>query len=164
MAIWICDQCGQPFKRKKSRLKAVKTCSRKCVVDWKKANNITDGQFKPGQRPASWVAVGAIKIRKRHNRNESPRAWVKIAEPNVWELRAKVVWEQAHGAIPEGFLVHHKDRNALNDRLDNLELLTRAAHLAEHRHEQDEQKRSESMKAAWVKRRERMMRQDQFSL
>jgi hypothetical protein len=46
-----------------------------------------------------------------------------------------VVWESVHGAIPKGMIVHHADRNTLNDDSGNLELLSRAAHLLEHRSE-----------------------------
>lgn len=61
------------------------------------------------------------------------RAWVKVAEPNVWKLRAQLVWEQKNGPIPRGFGVHHRDENTLNDEIDNLELLNKAEHLAIHR-------------------------------
>lgn len=42
-------------------------------------------------------------------------------------LHARAVWEQAHGPVPEGYCVHHKDgrHSALtDDRLSNLMLLT----------------------------------------
>ncbi len=43
-----------------------------------------------------------------------------------------VIWEQAHGPIPEGHDVHHKDRDKLNNCLDNLELLSKLHHKREH--------------------------------
>lgn len=37
----------------------------------------------------------------------------------------RVVWEAFHGKIPAGLTVNHKDCNNQNNRLDNLELLSR---------------------------------------
>jgi hypothetical protein len=38
------------------------------------------------------------------------------------------IWEQAHGEKPDGYEVHHKDRNKGNYDLSNLELLTNSDH------------------------------------
>jgi len=43
-----------------------------------------------------------------------------------------VVWEQAHGQIPKGCVIHHKDGNPLNNDLANLECLTNAEHTRHH--------------------------------
>ncbi len=92
-------------------------------------------EFKPGPRPEERDPVGTVKIRQRRNRVEAPRAFVKIAQPNVWKLRAVAVWEKQHGPLPRGMVVHHKDRDSLNDVPENLVAFTRAEHLAEHRRE-----------------------------
>lgn len=78
--------------------------------------------------------VGAVSVRT-FSRSKDQRAFVKVTDPNVWRLRAHVVWESAHGAIPAGACVHHKDRNKLNDDIENLELMSVAEHLREHRGE-----------------------------
>lgn len=88
-------------------------------------------QFKPGPRPDMRDALGAVKVRKCKGGN--CRAFVKVAQPNRWRLRAVVVWEAANGPIPKGSLVHHKNRDSLDDRLENLQCMTRAEHIAEHR-------------------------------
>jgi hypothetical protein len=75
-------------------------------------------------------------VRERHFRRDgSTRAFVKIAEPNRWELRARLVWSEANGPIPRGMVVHHKNRNTLDDQIGNLELTSRGDHLREHRAE-----------------------------
>ena len=43
----------------------------------------------------------------------------------------RVVWEQAHGPIPEGYLVKFKDGNRMNCSIDNLYLVSRADHARE---------------------------------
>lgn len=96
-------------------------------------------EFKKGNKPASWRPVGTVVIRegsrRGRGRRDGPRAYVKIAEPNIWKARAVIEWERANGPLPPGVLVHHKDRNTLNDTPGNLVVLTRAKHIEEHRKE-----------------------------
>lgn len=42
------------------------------------------------------------------------------------------IWKDAHGPIPDGYEVHHKDHNPLNNALDNLDLLSRQDHWQHH--------------------------------
>lgn len=39
-----------------------------------------------------------------------------------------VIWEGSHGAIPDGWQVHHKDGDKLNNTIENLELVTPLTH------------------------------------
>lgn len=89
-------------------------------------------EFKSGPRPDRRADIGAVSIRLAHGVR---RAFIKVAHPNRWKLRAVMVWEEANGPIPKGHVIHHDDRNALNDDLANLICLTRAQHLDEHRAE-----------------------------
>ncbi len=86
-------------------------------------------EFKKGQRGVTWVPVGTEKIRTQRG---VKRVWVKVGEPHIWRLRAVVVWEREHGPIPNGMIVHHDDRNTLNDNPLNLILLSRQDHFLEH--------------------------------
>jgi hypothetical protein len=78
------------------------------------------------------LPVGSVTIRTRHKRGGERRAWVKVAEPNVWKLRAVLVWEEHHGPVPRGMVVHHEDGDKLNDVISNLKMMSKAEHLAEH--------------------------------
>lgn len=87
-------------------------------------------EFKPGQPARNWLPVGSETVRTFKG---VKRAFVKIAEPNVWRERAKVVWERENGMpVPRGLVVHHKDRDSLNDDPSNLVALTRRQHALEH--------------------------------
>lgn len=61
--------------------------------------------------PTAGLADGRVNrlplgsLRLRRHRDDSLRAWVKVAEPNVWRPRAVVVWELAHGPLPVGHIV-----------------------------------------------------------
>jgi hypothetical protein len=104
------------------------------------------GSFKKGQVPKTKRPIGSVRIRK--DKNGKPRAWVKIADNgNVadWKLRAVVVWESVHGVLPSGMLVHHEDRNTLNDDPSNLNSLDRSAHITEHQNELEQARRLSGM-------------------
>lgn len=90
-------------------------------------------EFKPGPRPDKRSPIGTVSLRRAHDGHL--RAYVKVQHPNKWKLCAVKVWEDANGPVPKGSVVHHDDRNPLNDDLLNLICLTRAEHLAEHRDE-----------------------------
>lgn len=91
-------------------------------------------EFVRGQRAHNKQPIGAVRTRIETHTG-LPRAWVKVAEPNVWQKRAIVVWVATNGELPRGWVVHHKDRDSMNDSIDNLQAMTRAAHLEEHRHD-----------------------------
>lgn len=43
-----------------------------------------------------------------------------------------LVWKLFNGPIPKGHCIHHIDHNKLNDRLDNLQLMTNSEHAKHH--------------------------------
>ena len=44
----------------------------------------------------------------------------------------RLLWATAYGPIPDGMVVHHKNEDTRDNRLDNLELMSRAAHSRKH--------------------------------
>jgi len=44
----------------------------------------------------------------------------------------RYVWEQAHGPIPAGFEIHHKNEDRGDNRLENLELVEISSHRRSH--------------------------------
>ncbi len=51
---------------------------------------------------------------------------VKVADPNVFKLKHRHIWEQAHGPIPKGYALVFKNKDKSDCRLENLEMLSRA--------------------------------------
>ena len=97
-------------------------------------------EFKKGRISLNKVPLGTVRIRLT-KRDGKKRAWIKVSEPSVWRLRCHIVWEKAHGKIPDGLVIHHMDRDTLNDSLNNLAAVSRAAHLKEHKPEFEEKRR-----------------------
>ena len=90
-----------------------------------------DSEFKSGRREKHYVPIGTVTIRSDCSGNQ--RRWIKTIDG--WFQFANVLYTQKHGPIPGGSVVHHKDRDTLNDSLDNLIVMTRSQHLEEHRSE-----------------------------
>lgn len=89
-------------------------------------------EWQKGRQSEKRLPVGTETIRRDKHGND--RAFVKVAEPNRWKERAIVAWERFNGrALPKGKVVHHRDRNTLNDQPSNLQALTRAEHIEVHR-------------------------------
>ncbi len=49
-----------------------------------------------------------------------------------WQAQYRKIWQHANGAAPEGFHIHHRDFDSLNDSLANLELMGEAEHRTLH--------------------------------
>lgn len=47
-------------------------------------------------------------------------------------LEHQRVWEEANGPLPDGYVIHHKNHDKLDNRLVNLEALTRSEHVKVH--------------------------------
>jgi hypothetical protein len=55
------------------------------------------------------------------------------AARNGWVSQHRLVWEREVGPIPEGFVVHHKNEDKADNRLENLALFeTNSAHSEHH--------------------------------
>jgi hypothetical protein len=78
-------------------------------------------RFKKGNVPGNVKEDGAISIRKSKGR---PYKWTRVAM-GEWRELHRLVWEQHHGPVPEGFNVQFKDKNSLNCEPENLYLITR---------------------------------------
>ena len=46
------------------------------------------------------------------------------------KLEHRLVWEQHYGPIPPGGVIHHKNGDGRDNRVENLELMQRASTLA----------------------------------
>ncbi|MCL1951738.1 MAG: HNH endonuclease [Oscillospiraceae bacterium] len=80
--------------------------------------------FKKGHTPSDHRPVGSERID-----NKDGYTWVKVAEPNKWRLKHRVIWEEVRGAIPDEYILIFKDGDKGNITVDNLALVSRAEHL-----------------------------------
>ena len=74
--------------------------------------------FAKGNVPPNHRPVGSERISK------DGYIEVKVAEPNKWRLKQRVVYEEAKGKIPEGCPIIFFDGNKRNFDIDNLRCIT----------------------------------------
>ena len=79
--------------------------------------------FKKGETPLNYRPVGSERV------NVEGYVEIKVADPKTWKLKHRVIWEEAHGPIPEGHNIQFKDGNSLNVQLDNLYMISKADQL-----------------------------------
>lgn len=76
--------------------------------------------FVKGNVPPNHRPVGSERISK------DGYIEVKVAEPNKWRLKQRVVYEETKGKIPEGCPIIFLDGNKRNFDIDNLRCITRS--------------------------------------
>lgn len=84
--------------------------------------NCRPTQFKPGQKPHTWVPVGSYRI---NTHKSTPRLERKTSEtpgPNHlrWEPVARLVWEAQHGPVPAGHIVVFDPPHAATTVLEHI--------------------------------------------
>lgn len=82
--------------------------------------------FKKGNLPVNTKHDGAIAIRYEKLRDGStrPYKWIRISKAN-WKMLHVLTWEKKYGPVPKGHIVVFKDKNTMNLKLQNLELITK---------------------------------------
>ena len=75
--------------------------------------------FQKGHIPYSKKPIGYERI------DPNGYIWIKVANPNVFKAKHRVVWEKAHGKIPKSHCILFMDGNSQNCNLDNLQLISR---------------------------------------
>lgn len=78
------------------------------------------GWFQKGQAPTNWKPVGSERLTK------DGYVEVKIEEPNIWEVKHRIVWEKEVGPIPAGHALFFLDGDRKNCQVDNLRLIKRS--------------------------------------
>lgn len=72
--------------------------------------------------------------------NRKPVGYVRYSNGHMqikcpdgkFRYRARVMWEEANGPIPKGYLIHHVNHDPFDDRLENFQLVTRSEHMRGH--------------------------------
>ncbi|EBP8539850.1 HNH endonuclease [Salmonella enterica] len=119
------------------------TCSNEAINGFRKRLGLTTGRsgcFLPGHVPANKGKQGLTKANRGsfgsghrlHNAmcpgdealTKDGYIKVKVAEPDKWELKHRLVWEQHNGEIPKGGVIRFIDDNRLNCVIENLMLVT----------------------------------------
>lgn len=99
-------------------------------VPWNKGMTYRPGgraaetQFKPGNRPQTWVPIGTERLDK------DGMLWRKVADTRSkkrdWICVHVALWESVHGPRPKGRAIVFRDGNKAHIAIENLECIDRA--------------------------------------
>lgn len=81
--------------------------------------------FQKGHTPANHKPIGYERITR------DGYIEVKTAEPNIFELKHRLIYKENFGEIPEGSVVRFKNGNKLDLSPDNLFLMSKSENMAE---------------------------------
>ncbi|ENW95743.1 HNH endonuclease signature motif containing protein [Acinetobacter sp. NIPH 298] len=79
------------------------------------------GNFKKGRPSWNLKPIGYERICSKDG-----YVLVKVAEPNVFKLKHRIVWENANGPIPDNHVIAFNNQDKTDCRLENLTLMTKA--------------------------------------
>lgn len=91
----------------------------KGMKGWQAGGNSAVNHFPKGHSPHNHQLVGTERV------NSDDYVDIKIADPNKWKPKHRIIWEAANGKVPKGYAVIFGDRNRRNFDLGNLMLVTR---------------------------------------
>ena len=80
-------------------------------------------RFKQGQTSWNVKQVGTERI------NTYGYTEVKVAEPDKWKLKHRIIWEKHNGKIPKGCNIQFKDSDRKNCKIENLYMISRVDQL-----------------------------------
>lgn len=74
--------------------------------------------FKKGQQPINHRPVGSERITR------DGYVEIKVAEPNVWKLRHRYIWEMERGEVPTGYKLVSLNGDKTTTDINNMILVT----------------------------------------
>ena len=114
------------MRRNKLKSEAIKNNGRfsKGMTPWNKGlsymPNNKETRFQKGNIPHGHREVGEERIIR------DGYIEIKVAEPNVWDLKHRVIYREHYGEIPNGHNIIFADGNKMNFDIDNLIAVSKA--------------------------------------
>lgn len=116
------DHPGRKFWIKKGSIPKNKGLKQTEYMSAEAIEKSSRTRFKKGNKPNNIRPIGY----ERTTRD----GYIEVkTESGKFELKHRIIWQQANGSIPEGYNVQFKDKNPLNLTIDNLYLITRSQQL-----------------------------------
>jgi len=129
----ICAECRVKILRTPARAKRNCYCNGKCQMAY---------EYRVGIRDPHKITEGSHEfLRERTRMREETgnftrqigkRGYYVIITTKGRMYEHKYVWEKYHGKIPDGKVIHHRNGDRLDNRIENLELIKISAHHALH--------------------------------
>ena len=143
MKILIFCPCGKLISVSRGLIGRKKYCSKECMYKYR--TRPKGLKYKIHQENPSWFKNGCITWNKG-TRGLMPKPWnlgkgngyintkgYRIISVDGMEwLEHRYVWTQFYGEIHDGYEIHHINRNKIDNRIENLDIMTKSEHGKEH--------------------------------
>lgn len=80
------------------------------------------GWFQKGHKPHNTREDGDVSIRKDNSGREY--VFIRLSDNN-WVHEHRLVWIKHNGQIPEGYIIRHLNGNSLDNRIENLSMISK---------------------------------------
>ena len=118
-----------PWNKDKKTGLIPKTAFKKGQKPW---NDGLNKETNPSLRKLSDDRMG--KNNPRYKRGYHIWDGYKILSNNGNPIEEhRFIWEQTYGKIPQGMIIHHKNGDRMDNRIENLECLTNSEHIKIHK-------------------------------
>lgn len=100
------------------------------IKGWQAGGRAAETQFKAGAKPVNYVPIGTERCTSDgYLRRKTTETGLQRRD---WKFVHLLLWEEHNGPVPEGHMVVFRDRDRRNITIENLEIVTRAEHMARH--------------------------------
>ena len=124
----VCKVCGTTYKTKESHKGRRRTCSKSCFALLKSVDMAGEGNHQHGKRGAE-----RGRVFKGGRRISSWGYVLILTKENRYEFEHRLVMEAHIGRkLEHGEHVHHINGDKQDNRLENLELMSKAEHTRHH--------------------------------
>ena len=135
----MCEKCNVLFNVGTHRSSTAKFCSVACLkLGLKGIRRSPRTEFKAGSSGFNGKHSQETKEKLRQIKKEKmPHGYLRdgyriVSYFGKQYREHRLNWILAHGEIPVGYDVHHKNGNKLDNSLKNLELIDHAEHIKQH--------------------------------
>jgi len=125
----ICSFCDTRNPRRQRSYKELNFCNNSCQLKYEYSNGIRDKTKIVEKAHQAVIKRSQERFKTNPTTLIGKRGYLLIYIPQKgWKKYHHYVWENVNGKIPKGLHIHHKDENKLNNKINNLQLLTNSEH------------------------------------